>query len=285
MARRKQKDFIDPKTVFGLLITLGVIWVVVQLLQQPGIRLVIVLGVAAALAYPVVRHIRRVDARRTLLQKVQAIIEQQISSLVRRRAQLVRQDAYGKPQVEKWAKEIDYFITQHIEPSLAPKELWALGRERATVADLIEARVEVAMQNQPAFREFSDGMTPVEFEVFCAEELRRAGWNARVTMQSRDQGVDVVAEKDGVRIVLQCKLYTRPVGNKSVQEAAAAKAHEQASYGIVVTNNRYTPAAEQLASTNGILLLHFSDLQNLHNLLSNENKNLRGRAEQKSPSY
>ena len=86
-------------------------------------------------------------------------------------------------------------------------------------------------------------------------------------MQSRDQGVDVVAEKDDVRVVIQCKKYARPVGNKSVQEVAAARAHEQARYGIVVTNNRYTPAAEQLASTNGILLLHYSDLQNLHNLI------------------
>lgn len=270
MARRRQKEFIDLKNLFGFLITLGVIWVVVQLLQQPDIDFVILLGVAAALAYPFMRHLRRVEARRTLQQKVQAIIEHQISSLVRRRAQLVTQDAYGKPQLERWVKEIDYFITQHIESSLTPNERWVLARERTIVANLIEARVEVAAQNQPAFREFSDDMTPGEFEVFCAEELRRAGWNARVTMQSRDQGVDVVAEKGNVRVVIQCKLYARPVGNKSVQEATAARAHEQANYGIVVTNNRYTQSAEQLASTNGILLLHYSDLQNLHNLLSKE---------------
>jgi len=110
-------------------------------------------------------------------------------------------------------------------------------------------------------------MTPTEFETFCAEELRRAGWNARVTMQSRDQGVDVIAEKNGVRVVLQCKLYARPVGNKSVQEAAAARAHEQADFGIVVTNNRYTQDAEQLASTNKILLLHYTDLRNLDDLV------------------
>jgi Restriction endonuclease len=122
--------------------------------------------------------------------------------------------------------------------------------------------------NQPPFQTFSDEMKPAEFEAFCAEELRRAGWDARVTMQSRDQGVDVVAEKNHVRVVIQCKLYARPVGNKSVQEAAAGKAHEQADYGIVVTNNRYTLAAEQLAATNGVLLLHYRDLQNLEGILS-----------------
>jgi restriction system protein len=53
--------------------------------------------------------------------------------------------------------------------------------------------------------------------------------------------------KNNVRVVLQCKLYGGPVGNKAVQEAAAGRAHERADFGIVVTNNRYTSAAEQLA--------------------------------------
>jgi len=146
-----------------------------------------------------------------------------------------------------------------------------LARERTMVVDLIQSRVEAAMQDQPAFQGFRDDLTAAEFEGFCAEELRRVGWNARVTMQSRDQGVDVVAEKSGVRIVLQCKLYAqRPVGNKAVQEAAAGRAHEQASYGIVVTNNRYTSAAEQLASTNGILLLHYRDLPNIDDILASK---------------
>jgi HJR/Mrr/RecB family endonuclease len=123
------------------------------------------------------------------------------------------------------------------------------------------------MRDEPAYQAFSDAMTPTEFETFCAEELKRAGWDARVTMQSRDQGVDVIAEKERVRVVLQCKLYSRPVGNKSVQEAAAAKAHERAHYGAVVTNNRYTPAAAQLAATNKILLLHYRDLRDLDGIL------------------
>lgn len=265
MARRKQKQLPDPGIAIGLLIGIGVIWLVVQNLQQIGLA-IFVCG-ATTLAYLVIRNLRHSDARRTLLQKIQAIIEEQKSALVRRRAQLVVRDAYGRPQMEKWTKEIGHFIAQQITPSLTSNEWKALKRGHTEVTNLIETRVAMAMQDQPAFQEFSDDMTPAEFESFCAEQLRRAGWDARVTMQSRDQGVDVVAEKADLRVVIQCKKYARPVGNKCVQEVAAARAHEQARYGIVVTNNRYTPAAEQLASTNGILLLHYSDLQNLHNLL------------------
>ncbi len=65
----------------------------------------------------------------------------------------------------------------------------------------------------------------------------------------------------------ETRFYARPVGNKSVQEAAAARAHEQADYGIVVSNNRYTQDAEQLASTNHILLLHYTDLRKLDDII------------------
>src|ERR1700730_4076277 len=69
------------------------------------------------------------------------------------------------------------------------------------VAD--QVLVAAAQRNQAALREvrhenFSGGERS---GTFCAEELRRAGRDARVTMQSRDQGVDVVAEKNRVRVV------------------------------------------------------------------------------------
>lgn len=267
MARRRQKHLIAPKTFFSLLAVLVGVEVVVRLLQQPGVLFFIVVGVVAVAAYPLMRQYWRGVHRRALIQKVQITIEQHKGSLVRRKSQLVLRDAYGKLQTERWEKEVDYFVTNHIQPSLAPNEHAEFLRDRTMIVNLIDNHVESAMQDQPAFQCFADDMTPSEFETFCAEELRRIGWDARVTMQSRDQGVDVVAEKRGVRIVLQCKLYSKPVGNKAVQEAAAGRAHEQAHHGIVVTNNSYTQAAEQLASTNEVLLLHYRDLHDLDNLL------------------
>ncbi|MBV8458386.1 MAG: restriction endonuclease, partial [Acetobacteraceae bacterium] len=246
MARSKQKHVIPPQTLFGLLVVLGAGWLLIQVLQNlpPGsgsaIGLIFLLIFACAAAYPVVLLLRRTFSQQALLQKAKAMTDQQLEPLLRRRAQLVRLDAYGKPQRDKWVKEIDYFISQHIQPSLTRGELTALKRNYREVSEIIGNKVEATHRERPAFRSFSDSMTPVEFETFCAEELRRAGWDARVTMQSRDQGVDVIAEKDGRRVVFQCKLYSRPVGNKSVQEVVAARAHEQADFGVVVSNSRYT---------------------------------------------
>jgi restriction system protein len=236
--------------------------------------LVILIGGAVALAFPVVRHLRRaesqraiLESRRALLQKAQAIVEQNINALVTKRAQLVTQDAYGKFQFEKWRKEIDNFITQHIGPLLTPNEWAELFNESSTIATFIDARVLAALQSQPVFQAFSNSMTSAQFEHFCASELRQVGWTARVTQQSRDQGADVIAELGHLRVVIQCKLYGQPVGNKAVQEVAAARAHQRAPIGVVVSNNSYTSDAKQLATTNGILLLHYSDLRNLQNLL------------------
>lgn len=114
---------------------------------------------------------------------------------------------------------------------------------------------------------FDDRMTPTEFEHYCAAILRECRWKADVTQATADQGVDIVAEKRGVRIVVQCKKYSKPVGNRAVQEVVAGIAHAQAQRGVVVTTDGYTKAAEKLAASNNVLLLHHSQLHRLDRLL------------------
>lgn len=115
--------------------------------------------------------------------------------------------------------------------------------------------------------DFREDMSPEEFEHYCADVLRGIKWDARVTQASGDQGVDVVANKRGVRIVVQCKKYSKPVGNRAVQEIVAAIAHEGAQRGVVVTTSDYTPAAEKLAASNDVLLLHHTQLCRIDRLL------------------
>jgi sugar diacid utilization regulator len=111
-----------------------------------------------------------------------------------------------------------------IFPKSPPRPLPAAKREQA----------------QTMMRElaFSNSMKPREYERFCAGLLREAGWDARVTTHRRDFGVDVIAEKPDRRIVVQCKLYSSPVGLKAVQEIVAGKIHEQANCAVVVSESR-----------------------------------------------
>lgn len=70
---------------------------------------------------------------------------------------------------------------------------------------------------------FDSRMDPLDSERHCAILLENGGWTTRLTPATGDQGADVVAEKEGIRMVVQCKLYSQPVGNKAVQEVFAAK--------------------------------------------------------------
>jgi restriction system protein len=266
MVRRKRKAAaIEAPAVLAAGACLFILWL---LLRNPSVVIVLGLAIVAVVATIVaVTIVMPARNRRSLIDKANAGVDQNADRLARRRAQLVRQDAYGKPVLEKWVEEINYFINEHVGPSLTTQEQSLLKRERAGITQAIMRHVEQVVRDRPAFDSFSDKMTPVEFEAFCAEQLRQSGWDAHVTRQSRDQGVDVIAEKNGLRIVLQCKLYSAPVGNKAVQEAVAARAFEQAHYCAVVSNSSYTSAAEQLASTNKVLLLHYSDLKQIESLL------------------
>ena len=67
-----------------------------------------------------------------------------------------------------------------------------------------------------------DIMSGEEFESFCAKVLQDNGFeNVNMTKASGDQGVDIIAFKDGVRYAIQCKRYSNSVGNKAVQEVIA----------------------------------------------------------------
>jgi restriction system protein len=212
-------------------------------------------------------HALRVDrARRATYQ----FIDAQAPVLARRRTQLLYVDAYGVEQTSKWEKE-----KKHIIAKVIPDHLSKAGHRRDAiievtsrvkfwsnknpVIDAIEkAALSVKPNNVPA--DISNVSTGIEYEIYCAEALRRAGWNARVTIATGDQGTDIVAERNGKRVVVQCKFYTKPVGNKAVQEVVAARLHEHADQAVVVSNADYTKSARQLAGTTGVILLHHDDL-------------------------
>ena len=109
-----------------------------------------------------------------------------------------------------------------------------------------------------------DKMEGHDFEHFCARLLRKNGFdNVDVTRGSGDQGVDIIAYKDGVKFGIQCKCYSTDIGNKAVQEAYSGKAYYNCHVGIVLTNRYFTRSAIELAQKNGILLWDRSKLLKL----------------------
>lgn len=100
-----------------------------------------------------------------------------------------------------------------------------------------------------------DAMDGHEFEYFCADILCAYGFtDVTVTQGSGDQGIDVIAYRDGIKHGVQCKCYSSTIGNKAIQEALAGKIFYQCHVGIVLTNNYFTKSAQDLAEHSGIVL-------------------------------
>lgn len=100
-----------------------------------------------------------------------------------------------------------------------------------------------------------DNLDGHQFEVFCAKVLEKNGYkNVEVTKGSGDQGVDILAERDGIKYAIQCKHYSQPVGNKAIQEIYTGMRFYHCHVGIVMTNNYFTQSAKDLARENGIIL-------------------------------
>ncbi len=99
-----------------------------------------------------------------------------------------------------------------------------------------------------------DLMSGAEFEKFIAELLNKFGFNAQATKLSGDQGVDVIATKNDIKIAIQTKCYSMPVGNNAIQEAVAGKAYYHADKCMVITNSIFTKSAKNLAKANDVEL-------------------------------
>lgn len=121
-------------------------------------------------------------------------------------------------------------------------------------ADVDEDTVEtVAATTEEATTDFvlkrlKSGLGSYQFEKFVAHLLERMGYHARVTQQSGDGGVDIIAHKDELGfeppiIKVQCKQTFSTIGQPDV---AQLYGHVEASqHGLFVTLGEYSTQARQ----------------------------------------
>lgn len=221
-------------------------------------------------------------------------------TLIKKHDQIITRDDYGIViGLDKWGEEVSYFVENVLLPEPAIRDIIVrraelqeelelvekqyIGQEtrdqlrassfdadvtflRTLVRNWIEA---LAQEKNEKFREIDFAtMSGAMFEIFCQETLENSGWSVVRKGGTGDQGVDLIAKREGVVVAIQCKRYSKPVGNKAVQEVEAGRQFEQAHRAAVVSTADYTPAARQLASSLGVLLLHHEDLERLHEVVA-----------------
>lgn len=209
------------------------------------------------------KKIRTQDARRDL-ETFLSQLDKYLPVLARKKRFLITTDDYGYISTDKWEAEKRSFLKKFNYQPCVTKHYKGLIDDEYNLS--LDAVVDGYLVKNPVI-EWNERMSPAEYEGYCADILNSNGWQARTTSLSGDQGVDVVAEKDGFCVAIQCKKYSSPVGNKAVQEVTAGMTYWGASIGVVVTNAGYTRSARELAAVHGIFLLHHEELVDLDNIL------------------
>lgn len=183
--------------------------------------------------------------------------------LLRKYAQLAVEDDYGVRDESRWQKEVEYFVDKVLRREIGST---LFGIDVPLLCDMVNLetrKFHVKRKDEFGKRTFTADITPLEYEHFCADLLRDAGWTVNVTKASGDQGVDILGRKDDRSVVFQCKKFSSPVGNAAVQEINAGRAFYVADYAAVVSNQGYTRSATELARSTGVKLLHHDDLRGL----------------------
>lgn len=94
-----------------------------------------------------------------------------------------------------------------------------------------------------------------EFEAYVALVLEDNGFrHVALTKGSGDQGVDILAERNGKTYAIQCKNYAGAVGNFAVQEAYTGAQFYGCDAAAVICPGEFTRGAKELAQSTGVLL-------------------------------
>jgi len=107
-----------------------------------------------------------------------------------------------------------------------------------------------------------------EFEKFLAMIFRRLGYDVKETKGSGDKGADLILERNKKKYIIQAKFYSKPIGNKAIQEAHSAKDIYKTHKAAVITNNTFTRQATEDGNTLNVVLVNGDLLQAVINVVA-----------------
>ncbi len=135
------------------------------------------------------------------------------------------------------------------------------------IASQIEKSCLNALKNNSLENKNQNIKKGIIFENQCLEILKENGWKVKATPNTGDQGVDLIASVDNLRICIQCKNHKKAVGNKAVQEISAGKLYWKGTHSVLVSKSGFTKSAQKLARANKVKLINIFELKDLENIL------------------
>lgn len=108
-----------------------------------------------------------------------------------------------------------------------------------------------------------DSMGGLEFEQHIARLLGASGFCNISLTEKYDFGVDIIAEKDGIRWGIQTKRYSGLVKASAVRQVVTGLKVYGCERSMVITNSTYSAVAHRLANANDCVLIDGARLRQL----------------------
>lgn len=108
--------------------------------------------------------------------------------------------------------------------------------------------------------DFWMSLTGHQFEDAVAAIFRRVGYDAKVSKQGGDGGVDIVLQKDEKRIAVQCKAHKMPIGPSVARDLLGTIAHFGFDEGIIASRSGFTRGVYEFTRDKPIALMDLTDI-------------------------
>jgi restriction system protein len=197
-------------------------------------------------------------------------VRAQGAALREAKADVSHPDRYGTLYSDGWEREKAAFVGARIAPRLRaagcdgmlPKLLPAIDTEieRYANASVEPSHFDTGADPGHVAEISSADADLCDYAGRCTIMLQKAGWTTNPSPAVCNRAVDIFAERDGRRLLLQCKGADGPVGVEAVQQVSTLKDRRHADVAAIVTLASFTRAAQQMASAAGVHALRDEDL-------------------------
>lgn len=192
------------------------------------------------------------------------IIEQKTSITIRKN---------DKIHSEYWKNAKFYFLyTRHLKKSMRDMGTYEITEKEEIIikegTKLIEEEIKKYKRNNPhQYKEFLENFTGIEYEIYCMDILNSYGWECVLTKGGGDFGADIIAKKNNIKAVIQCKRHSSRIGISAVKDIFVGNAYYKGNLPIVCSNMDYSKPARDLAQALNVQLIHHHQLSEIENLL------------------
>ncbi len=194
--------------------------------------------------------------------KMDEIVERELPALATRYGQLLRIRANGTVDDTRARALVKPFVEDMVLPELRSQSegldeagerfvrSWLLDEDSMLLLD-----IQCMLDGRPAPDGLNRAGSAAEVEAHYRAALTGCGWEVAEGADVRGDAVNLRATRDGVRLLLQCRMSSTQAGIDAIEEIRVAHQLEPADLLAIITSGNYASDSRAFARKHGVQLL------------------------------